>query len=115
MAVNLSPIKDDSGVSIGITAIIRDVTERVRNTRLRTDQLRFEQLISNLSADFINLPAHLIDQEMNRALQLIGQFIGVDRSIVLLLSSDGATRNPVGPAAAGRRYSERSGEGPRRG
>jgi two-component system sensor kinase FixL len=91
VAVKLSPIIDETQRSVGITAIIRDITEQVRAKRVRTSQLKFEQLISELSANFINLPPQLIDREMIRALQLIGQFIGVDRSIIMLLSDDKQT------------------------
>ncbi|MFT5527734.1 MAG: PAS domain S-box-containing protein, partial [Pirellulaceae bacterium] len=93
VAVKLSPIFDKNESSVGIAAVIRDITDQVRTKQARVSQLRFEQLISELSANFINLPAQLIDREMNRALQLIGQFIHVDRSIVMLLDSDRRTLN----------------------
>ncbi|MGB3638081.1 MAG: histidine kinase dimerization/phosphoacceptor domain -containing protein [Rivularia sp. (in: cyanobacteria)] len=53
--------------------------------RFRVD---FENLITNISADFINLAANQIDNGINKALQTIGEFAGVDRSYVFLLTED---------------------------
>lgn len=43
------------------------------------DYLRFEQLLFNLSANFINLPEKDIDKEIKNALKLLGEFLGIDR------------------------------------
>ena len=53
--------------------------------RFRVD---FEKLITNISADFINLAADEIDNGINKALETIGKFAGVDRSYVFLLTKD---------------------------
>jgi len=42
-------------------------------------QAEFERLVANLSTKFIHLPAELLDIEINRALQQIGEFVQVDR------------------------------------
>ena len=58
----------------------------------RTAELRhrvaFENLISTISADFINRPPEEIDQAINQALEAVGQFMDVDRSYVFLFSED---------------------------
>ncbi len=54
-----------------------------KKLRFRVD---FEKLITNISADFINLAADEIDNGINQALQTIGKFAGVDRSYVFLLT-----------------------------
>ena len=74
---------------------------RKTNSRLRQEiierehieeELRFrvvfEKLITNISADFINLATDEIDNGINKALQTIGKFAGVDRSYVFLLTED---------------------------
>ena len=64
----------------------QEIIERERieeELRFRVD---FEKLITNISADFINLAADEIDNGINQALQTIGKFAGVDRSYVFLLT-----------------------------
>ena len=66
----------------------QEIIERERieeELRFRVD---FEKLITNISADFINLAANQIDNGINKALQTIGEFAGVDRSYVFLLTED---------------------------
>jgi PAS domain S-box-containing protein len=58
----------------------------------RTADLRrhvaFEDLITTISTNFINLTLEEIDQGINQALRKVGQFMGVDRSYVFLFSDD---------------------------
>ena len=43
------------------------------------ERLRFEQMISNLSARFINMPSDQLDKEIEIALQMVLEFFQVDR------------------------------------
>ena len=43
------------------------------------NRLRFEQMISDLSARFINLPPENLDGEIERALEMVLEFFQVDR------------------------------------
>ncbi|MEM6398981.1 MAG: histidine kinase dimerization/phosphoacceptor domain -containing protein [Cyanobacteria bacterium P01_D01_bin.116] len=66
----------------------QEIIERQRieeELRFRVD---FEKLITNISTDFINLAANEIDNGINQALQTIGEFAGVSRSYVFLLSEN---------------------------
>lgn len=49
----------------------------------------FDRLITTLSVNFINLEPEQLDGEINKSLQLIGEFAAVDRSYVFLYSEDG--------------------------
>ncbi len=49
----------------------------------------FEQQLADLSATFVSLPAEQVDQQIDWALQLLLEAMGVDRSSVAELSSDG--------------------------
>jgi signal transduction histidine kinase len=51
--------------------------------------LRFERLVSDLSASFINLPAPKIDAGITAGLERIVKALGVDRSTLTSLSDDG--------------------------
>jgi PAS domain S-box-containing protein len=55
------------------------------------DLLRFERLISDLSAGFVNLPPQEVDSEISRGLCSITEFFNVDRCTIGLFS-DGGTR-----------------------
>jgi len=69
---------------------IFDITQR----KLADDALRyraeFETLIMTLSTEFINLEADRIDSGIDRALQVLGEFIGADRSYVFHFTGGGA-------------------------
>lgn len=49
----------------------------------------FDRLITTLSINFINLEPEHLDAEINKSLQMIGEFAKVDRSYVFLYSEDG--------------------------
>ena len=66
----------------------QEIIERQRieeELRFRVD---FEKLITTISTDFINLAADEIDNGINKALETIGKFAGVDRSYVFLLTEN---------------------------
>ena len=50
--------------------------------------LSFEKLISNLSANFINLPASKVDEWIDNALMQMVEFLGNDRSSLLQFTDD---------------------------
>lgn len=49
----------------------------------------FEQQLADLSATFVSLPADQVDQQIDWGLQLLLEAMGIDRSSVAELSSDG--------------------------
>ena len=103
-----APIIDD-GVVSGLVHIAMDATDRVeaqrqlrqihdrleREVASRTGELKrrlaFENLVSTISADFINRAPAEIDEGINQALGAVGEFMGVDRSYVFLYSADKRT------------------------
>ena len=52
------------------------------------ERLRFETLLSGLSTQFLNLPPSEVDQQIERGLQRIAEFLEVDRSTLLEFSED---------------------------
>lgn len=85
------PIIDKDGNFSGYRGVDRDVTERIRTEESLKNRLEFEGFIAGVSTNFINLPIEKIDAEINRILQIIGEFAGADRSYVFLLSDNLAT------------------------
>ena len=68
--------------------ILANALERKR-VRLETNaRLRFERLISDLSARFVNLPPEEVDSEISRGLRSITEFFKVDRCTIGLFSED---------------------------
>ncbi len=55
------------------------------------EQLRFETLLTDLSARFINLPAAQVDQAIEDALRRLVEFFGLGRSTLFQLGEDGTT------------------------
>ncbi|HYT90369.1 MAG TPA: ATP-binding protein, partial [Gemmataceae bacterium] len=54
------------------------------------ERLRFESLLSRLSAAFIHLPAEEVDSQIERGLQQIVEFLDIDRSSLGQFSEDGS-------------------------
>ncbi|MCK4837925.1 MAG: PAS domain S-box protein, partial [Desulfobulbaceae bacterium] len=63
-----------------IFAVARDVTERKHAEGALQERLRFEQLLSDLSARFVNIPPERVDFEIEYGLQQILEFFQVDRA-----------------------------------
>jgi len=61
---------------------------RVRSQEILHDQLQFEDLISKLSATFINIKASEIDNSIENALQLIVEFLEIESGNLYQFSRD---------------------------
>ncbi len=53
------------------------------------ERLRFERLLTNLSATFVNVAADLVDAQIERALERLVDFLGVERGGFGQISEDG--------------------------
>lgn len=71
-----------------IIAIARDISERKKAEEVLKYRLAFEELITSISTGFISLASTQIDQGIKSALKAIGEFVGADRSYVILFSHD---------------------------
>lgn len=88
----LCPLREaNSGALRGIVGVAVDVTERKQTEERVRHRLELEKLVATLSARFINLGPDEIDGGIHYALRAIGEFAGVDRSYVFLVSDDGKT------------------------
>ena len=63
--------------------------ERIQMEAALRERVAFEQLISEISSEFINLPHGQIDQGISHALETLGKFVGTDRSYVFIFSGAG--------------------------
>ncbi|MDH7480456.1 MAG: PAS domain S-box protein [Armatimonadota bacterium] len=95
LETNARPMFDENGKVIGLRGISRAMTERKKVEEQLKYRMELERVIVELSTKFINLPPEEIDAGINRALGVIGSFIGADRSFVFLISEDGKTVSNV--------------------
>ncbi len=56
--------------------------------RQRDEGLRFQTLLSELSAAFVNLPPREVDRELEKWLQRLVEFLGADQSSIMEFSRD---------------------------
>jgi PAS domain S-box-containing protein len=62
-----------------VLTIIRDVTPKKETEIALENELKFSSMISSLSMKFINCTEDEVDLILNKALQEVGEFLGVDR------------------------------------
>lgn len=86
-----SALMDSSGRLVSVLSLVQDVTEQVYARQMMEYHRQFEALIATISTNFINMPVDQIDAGINQALQLIGQFVGVDYSFLFLFSEQDST------------------------
>lgn len=84
LETNGKPIYSKTGELIGFRGVARDVTERVRIEEALRYHAEFDRIITKLSTKFINLPLDEIDDGINEALRVIGEFTHADRSYIFL-------------------------------
>ncbi len=83
-----TPIFGPDGIPTHYNGLIVDISEQKQAEQRLQYKIQFEDLITAISTQFINLPSIHIDEGIQRTLQSIGEFAGVDRSYVFLYSLD---------------------------
>ena len=80
--------------------IVADTTgttmHRIRAEKISDEQLKFEDLISKLSATFIHIKASEIDKNIERGLQLVVEFLDIQRGNLFLEPYRTAKRSKCG-------------------
>ena len=74
-----------------LSAAFSNALERKRMELSLAERLRFERLLSSLSAAFSHLLAADVDREVQRGLRQVVDFLGVDRGSLIEFSRDGTT------------------------
>jgi transcriptional regulator with GAF, ATPase, and Fis domain len=80
-------IKSETRFPNNTRGLCRDKGLR-KTERDNNKQLHFEKLISELSAEFINLPFDQIDKKIEDGLRLMVESLGIDRSLLHTFSED---------------------------
>jgi PAS domain S-box-containing protein len=82
------PTKNADGEITHYNGLVIDATEQKEAEEQLQYKIQFENLITSISTQFIDLPPEKIDDGIQRALQAVGEFAGVDRSYVFVYSDD---------------------------
>ncbi len=86
--VSYYPIRSPKGKVSGLSIAVREVTERQRAEEALAERLRFETLLAELSAAFVNVPADEVDREIERWLRRMVEFLGIERSILFQFTAE---------------------------
>jgi hypothetical protein len=70
------------------TTLNRKTSSRSGAEKDLRERLRFERLLSDLSAKFVNLPSQQMDKEIEQGLRSIVESLSIDRSSVAQFSPD---------------------------
>lgn len=72
----------------GIAIWIAFYVNRIYRERLKrnSEQIRFQQLISEISSDFVTVDQYNINEKINNTLKLMGEFFAADQVFILSLS-----------------------------
>ncbi len=81
-------LKAESGDVLGALALVRDISEQKTRNAAQDELLKFEALLCDLSAAFINTPVSEVDRKIEQGLQKIVDFLGFDRSTIWQFSPD---------------------------
>jgi PAS domain S-box-containing protein len=74
------PYPPSTGQSARLLGVSIDMTERKQVEQALENRLRFERLLSDLSARFVNIPPDRVDSEIYYGLRQILEFFQVDRA-----------------------------------
>lgn len=85
LLISCYPTKSDGKVQ-QIHAVVQDITEQKLKEAAQDERLKFEALLSALSAEFINMAISEVDAKVEQGLKTIYDFLGVDRTTIALLS-----------------------------
>jgi PAS domain S-box-containing protein len=72
--------------------VVRDITEQKRAAAALQERIEFEQIVTGISTQFINLPSDELDRGIDAALQTIGEYAQVDRAYVFRFENNARTR-----------------------
>jgi diguanylate cyclase (GGDEF)-like protein/PAS domain S-box-containing protein len=74
---------------VRLDAVLSDITERKHAEEGLRQRYDIEGLVTNLTTKFINVESRMVDRQIQNALKAIGEYTGLDRCYIVLLTSDG--------------------------
>lgn len=86
--VSSYPISGADGAIQGAGLVVRDITEQKLKEIAQEERLKFEALLSALSAEFINMDVSEADARIVQGLKRVHDFLGYDRITIWQFSPD---------------------------
>ncbi|MBA4312544.1 MAG: hypothetical protein C0417_07930 [Chlorobiaceae bacterium] len=86
-------IRDEERKPKEIVGIWRDITESKQAEEEIFYHSEFQKVITAISSNFVNIKISEIDEAIESALKILGEFVKVDRSYVFIFSDDGTKMN----------------------
>lgn len=83
-------VRGERGEPLYFDCIIEDITERKQAEERLRYQLEFEKMVTDISATIANMPLERLNEAVDHALSVSGEFFGVERSYVAQFSPEGA-------------------------
>ena len=86
--ISCYPLTSADGAVQGVGVVVRDITEQKLKDAVQNERLKFEAILSDLSAALINIPVTDVDRKIEQGLQKIVDFLGFDRCSIWQVSPD---------------------------
>jgi transcriptional regulator with GAF, ATPase, and Fis domain len=80
--ISCYPFMNKDGMVKTVGVIVCDISEQKLKDAVQEDRLKFEALLSDLSAAFINVHVSEVDKKIESGMQKIVEFLGFDRSTI---------------------------------
>jgi len=87
--VRAYPVLGPDNELLYIIEHLRDITKEKENEQKLRFRISLENVISSISADFINMPVDKINEGIDKSLERIGRLVTADRSYVFLYRGNG--------------------------
>ncbi len=82
------PLYNSKGAIFGVGGVSTDINDLIRAEESLKERLQFQSVASELSAQFMNLPAAKVDQQIKTGLKGIVELFKIDRSTLFRFSRD---------------------------
>lgn len=92
--VNIVPMREDSGETVGYMAVVVDITQLKDNENLIQSQFALQNILIDISSTYINVEIEDIGSTINSSLEKLGKFVNADRAHVFEYNfKDGISSN----------------------
>ena len=86
--LTVSLVMNSKGEPRHFISVVEDITERKQAEHALEERLKFETLLAEISARFVNLPSDRIESEIEDTQHLICEFLEIDRSTLWQVSQE---------------------------